>query len=124
MALFLLPGGRPRRFGVGTSAIHAGGRPRRRPRPRASRSRLTIASSNWSRSDFNSARILSTSISLPPPGRPQPHLPPRPKCTLETLTPWYITALPNFHLNISELQGPIFELKSQILTRKVLKLLN
>src|SRR5262249_38753666 len=37
--LFLLPGGRPRLLAV-ISAIHEGGRPRLRPRPRAKRSRL------------------------------------------------------------------------------------
>lgn len=58
-ALFLLPGGRPRFF---ASTIHEGGRPRRRPRPRARRSRLNIASSNCSRSWRNSSRIFETSI--------------------------------------------------------------
>lgn len=66
--LFLLPGGRPRRFVV-ISAIQAGGRPRRRPRPRARRSRLTIASSICTRSSFNSARILVTSILQTPSRR-------------------------------------------------------
>jgi hypothetical protein len=63
----LLPGGRPRRFGVVTfiAAIQAGGRPRRRPRPRASRSRLRIASSICSRSWRNSANIFDTSIIAP-----------------------------------------------------------
>jgi hypothetical protein len=60
--LFLLPGGRPRRGFPVISAIQAGGRPRRGPRPRAKRSKLRIASSICSRSDFNSARILLTSI--------------------------------------------------------------
>ena len=60
-ALFLLPTGRPRFL---ASAIQAGGRPRRRPRPRANRSRLKIASSNCSRSWRNSSRIFETSISL------------------------------------------------------------
>src|SRR5207244_846434 len=59
--LFLLPGGRPRRFVV-NSDIHDGGRPRRRPRPRANRSRLKIASSIWARSSLNSIRIFETSI--------------------------------------------------------------
>ncbi len=45
------------------SFSHAGGRPRRRPRPCTRRSRLKIASSIWSRSMRNSARILATSIS-------------------------------------------------------------
>src|SRR5205823_5749061 len=61
-ALFLLPGGRPRRLVV-TSDIQDGGRPRRRPRPSASLSKLTIAASICSLSAFNSARILLTSIS-------------------------------------------------------------
>src|SRR5262249_21291516 len=60
--LFLLPGGRPRRGLPVSSAIQAGGRPRRGPRPRARRSRLSMASSICSLSDFNSARILLTSI--------------------------------------------------------------
>ena len=60
--LFLLPGGRPRRFGRLTSAIQAGGRPRCLPRPLASRSRLRMASSICSRSALSSARILLTSI--------------------------------------------------------------
>ena len=59
LVLLLLPTGRPRFF---ASTIHAGGRPRRRPRPRASRSRLNIASSNCSRSWRNSSRIFETSI--------------------------------------------------------------
>src|SRR5262249_7590827 len=63
-SLFLLPGGRPRRLAV-SSEIQAGGRPRRRPRPRASRSRLMIASSICSLSSRNSERILLTSIALP-----------------------------------------------------------
>src|SRR5207244_7697508 len=58
--LFLLPGGRPR-F-LGGSANQAGGLPRRRPRPRASRSRLKIASSSCIRSWRSSARILVTSM--------------------------------------------------------------
>src|SRR6266853_3583184 len=58
-ALFLLPAGLPRFF---ASTIHDGGRPRRRPRPRARRSRLKIASSNCSRSWRNSSRIFATSI--------------------------------------------------------------
>ncbi len=69
--LFLLPGGRPRRFAV-ISDIHAGGLPRRRTRPRARRSRLMIASSICDRSSFNSARIFDTSIFYllrPPPKR-------------------------------------------------------
>ena len=48
--LFLLPVGRPRRFGVCSddlaAAIHAGGRPRRFPLPSARRSMLRIASSS------------------------------------------------------------------------------
>src|SRR6516164_6855841 len=60
-ALFLLPGGRPRRFAL-ISDIQAGGRPRRFPRPRARRSRLRIASSICTRSSFNSERIFATSI--------------------------------------------------------------
>ena len=63
--LFLLPGGRPRRLAV-ISDSQAGGRPRRRTRPRAKRSRLRIASSIWARSSFNSVRIFETSISLVP----------------------------------------------------------
>ena len=51
--------GRPRFF---ASTIHDGGRPRRRPRPRANRSRLKIASSSCSRSWRNSSRIFETSI--------------------------------------------------------------
>ena len=61
--LFLLPGGRPRRFGV-ISDIQFGGRPGPRPRPRARRSRLRIASSICSLSAFSSARILLTSIKI------------------------------------------------------------
>jgi len=60
-ALFLLPGGRPRRFVV-ISDIQAGGRPRVRPQLLASRSRLKIASPICSRSCRNSARILITSM--------------------------------------------------------------
>lgn len=65
--LFLLPGGRPRRLVVATfiAAIQAGGLPRLRPRPRASRSRLRIASSICSRSWRNSANIFDTSIIAP-----------------------------------------------------------
>jgi hypothetical protein len=63
LVLFLLPGGRPRRFTV-TSDIHAGGLPRRRTRPRASRSRLRIASSSCNRSSFNSIRIFYYTIAL------------------------------------------------------------
>ena len=102
MALFLLPGGRPRRLGVVTSAIHDGGRPRRRPRPRANRSRLTMASSICSRSDFNSTRILVTSIFLAPPARPRPVLPPRLEIYVETLllTPAYS----DFHPNVLDFQ--------------------
>jgi len=66
--LFLLPGGRPRRFAV-ISAIQAGGRPRRRTRPRARCSRLKIASSIWALSSFNSVRILETSIFVAPSRR-------------------------------------------------------
>ena len=58
--MFLLPGGRPR-FRV-ISAIQEGGRPRRRPRPRASLSSVRIACSTCSRSSLNSARIFVTSI--------------------------------------------------------------
>jgi hypothetical protein len=61
LILFLLPGGRPRRF-AGTAAIQAGGLPRRRPPPLANRSRLTIASSICSCPRRNSARIFATSI--------------------------------------------------------------
>src|SRR5580704_7032887 len=56
---FLLPGGRPRRL---ICDIQAGGRPRRLPRPRASRSKVMIASSTCSRSILNSASILLMSI--------------------------------------------------------------
>ncbi len=65
--LFLLPGGRPRRFGAAAfiADIQAGGRPRRLPRPRANLSRLIIASSICSRSCLNSARIFDTSIMRP-----------------------------------------------------------
>src|SRR5689334_5550348 len=59
LALFLLPGGRPRRL---ISVIQAGGLPRRLPLPRASRSRLMMASSICSRSCRNSVNILVTSI--------------------------------------------------------------
>src|SRR6476646_6013618 len=59
--LFLLLGGRPLSFKI-ISAIQFGGLPGPRPRPRAKRSRLRIASSICSRSAFNSARILLTSI--------------------------------------------------------------
>jgi hypothetical protein len=58
--LFLLPGGLPRRF---TCDIHAGGRPRRVPRPLAIRSSTSIACPTASRSAFNSANIFVTSIS-------------------------------------------------------------
>ena len=44
------------------SVIQAGGLPRLLPRPRASRSRLMMASSICSRSWRNSARILVTSM--------------------------------------------------------------
>lgn len=57
--LFLLPGGRPRRF---RAVIHAGGRPRRLPRPRARRSSVRIASSICSRSWRRSASIFKTSM--------------------------------------------------------------
>src|SRR5437870_1650918 len=56
--LFLLPGGRPGRLVASRADIQAGGRPRRRPRPRASLSRLRIASSICSRSWRSSASIL------------------------------------------------------------------
>jgi hypothetical protein len=59
LLLFLLPGGRPRRF---NADIQAGGLPRRFPRPLAKRSNVTIASSTCSRSCRKSASILSTSI--------------------------------------------------------------
>src|SRR5574340_1305142 len=70
LVLFLLPGGRPRRLGAVAFSwdIQAGGRPRLRPRPRASNSRLKIACSICSRSCFNSMRILATSILIPFPG--------------------------------------------------------
>jgi hypothetical protein len=57
---FLLPGGRPRRVML---VIQAGGRPRRLPRPRASRSSVIIASSMRSRSSRSSANIFTISIS-------------------------------------------------------------
>jgi hypothetical protein len=59
LLLFLLPGGRPRRF---NADIQAGGRPRRFPRPLAKRSKVTIASSTCSRSWRKSASIFKTSI--------------------------------------------------------------
>jgi len=55
LGLFLLPGGRPLRL---TFVIQAGGRPRRRPRPTASRSNVMIASSICSRSARNSGNHL------------------------------------------------------------------
>jgi hypothetical protein len=58
--LFLLPGGRPRLL---VAVIQAGGRPRRLPRLRATRSRVMIASSTRSRSWHNSANIFVMSIS-------------------------------------------------------------
>jgi hypothetical protein len=51
---------------LSSSAIQAGGRPRRRPRPRARRSKLMMASSICSRSWRNSVRIFVTSIGLCP----------------------------------------------------------
>ncbi len=64
VALFLLPGGRPRRLVVAAfiADIQAGGRPLRRPRPRARRSRLMMASSICSRSRRSSVKIFDTSI--------------------------------------------------------------
>jgi hypothetical protein len=59
LGLFLLPGGRPRLFAVVT---HAGGRPRRFPCPRASRSSAMIASSICARSVRSSSTILMKSI--------------------------------------------------------------
>jgi len=67
--LFLLPGGRPGRLRASRADIQAGGRPRRRPRPRASLSRLRIASSICSRSWRSSASILVTSMASPSMGR-------------------------------------------------------
>lgn len=62
--LFLLPGGRPRFFGAFfESAIQAGGRPRRLPRPLASRSSAIIASLSCSRSWRRSESIFNISIS-------------------------------------------------------------
>jgi hypothetical protein len=61
LALFLLPGGRPRRLMV---VIHDGGRPRRRPRPCANRSSVKIASSICCRSWRKSASIFKTSIGI------------------------------------------------------------
>ena len=66
-ALFFLPGGRPRRFGLSppagvTSFSHAGGRPRPRLRPAIRRSRLNIASSIWLRSSMSCSRIGRTFI--------------------------------------------------------------
>ena len=61
--LFLLPGGRPRASGSYRPSSSEAGLDRR-PRPRARRSRPTIASSICSRSAFNSARILLTSITI------------------------------------------------------------
>jgi hypothetical protein len=58
--LFLLPGGLQRRF---TAVIHLGGRPRRLPRPAKRRSRVTIASTTWSRCARSSKSILLMSIS-------------------------------------------------------------
>jgi hypothetical protein len=68
--LFLLPGGLPRRF---TAVIHSGGRPRRLPRPAASRCKTRIASSSWSRSARNSASIFPMSIVKASTRRLQPH---------------------------------------------------
>ena len=80
----LLPGGRPRRRGstdpcgnsdcsssdspaaAAASFSHEGGRPRRRPLPRARRSSVRMASSICSRSSRSSASILSTSKFTPP----------------------------------------------------------
>jgi len=63
LGLFLLPGGRPRRF-VAIVESQAGGRPRRRPWLWARRSMVKIACSSCSRSCRNSARILVRSISF------------------------------------------------------------
>jgi len=65
LGLFLLPGGRPRRFGppVFKTVIHAGGLPLRRwPEVAARRSRLRMAISSCSRSPRSSAIIVATSI--------------------------------------------------------------
>jgi hypothetical protein len=61
LGTLFLPRDRPRRFrtvGSFAAAIHAGGRPRRFPRPVARRSRLRIASSIWACSWRNSASML------------------------------------------------------------------
>lgn len=55
LGLFLLPGGLPLRL---IADIHAGGRPRRLPRPAARRSRTIMACSRFSRSALSSASIL------------------------------------------------------------------
>lgn len=59
-----LPGGRPRRRGPATLIwlSHAGGRPRRLPRPASNRSKLRMAISIWSRSPLSSSRILVISM--------------------------------------------------------------
>jgi hypothetical protein len=63
-ALFLLPGGRPRRFVPAfTADIHAGGRPLRLPCPADNRWSTIIACSIPSRSSRSSASILLMSIS-------------------------------------------------------------
>ena len=89
VVLFLLPGGRPRRFTV-ISDIQAGGLPRRLTLPRASRSRLKIASSICARSSLNSVRIFDTSIFLSPSGRP---VHPSTKLTLRTVFAFHYTLL-------------------------------
>ena len=63
--LFLLPGGRPRRLvGVGTSAAHFGGRPRRFRPPSESASSTPIAWRSTPCSSLSSAIILFTSIQV------------------------------------------------------------
>jgi hypothetical protein len=62
LVLFLLPGGRPRRFGEAAADIHVGGRPRRFPLPLARCSIARMASSIWARSWRSSASIFKTSM--------------------------------------------------------------
>ena len=62
LGLFLLPGGRPRRFGADAAATHDGGRPRPLPCPDARRSRTTMASSICVRCWRRSVSIFKRSI--------------------------------------------------------------
>lgn len=63
LGLFLLPGGRPSRFGADAVCIQIWGLPRRLTRPSARRSITAIASSIYPRSCRSSASIFRTSIS-------------------------------------------------------------